>query len=164
MGFSINSSFSMNLQQYNLSSLNFDLSYNIQIHQFLDLKFSMSTSNNHMFLYFPSLRDYYGIADDYSFFEDLFKSINIFSSDQQDRHESFFNLNSINVALVHKLHDWDLEMTYSGKPLIESGDNGGFSTRWDSTFSILVRWNPIEKLKVKVDRVDDEWNADTEFE
>jgi len=164
MDFSINTTFSMNLQQYNLSSLNFDFSYNLQIHEFLDLKFSLSTSNNHMFLYFPSLREYYGITDDYSFFEDFFKSINFFSSNQQDRYDSFFNMNSLNISLVHKLHDWDLEMGYIGKPLIEPNDSGGSSTKWDSTLSILVRWNPIEKIKIKVDRIDEEWNADTEFE
>lgn len=164
MDFSVKTTFNMNLQQYNLSSLTFDFSYNLHIHEFLDFKFSLSTSNNHMFLYFPSLRDYYGITEEYSFFGDLLKSFNFFSPNQQDRYDSFFNMNSIKFSFIHKLHDWDLEMTYSGKPLIESDSGGGYSTRWDSSLSILVRWNPIEKLKIKVDRIDEEWNADTEFD
>ncbi|MBB6478535.1 LPS-assembly protein LptD [Spirochaeta isovalerica] len=151
----------MNLQQYNLSKLGFKLSYNLHIFEFLDLTFSIDSSNEQIFLYFPSLRDYYGITEDYSFFKDLFKSFNIFSSGQQDRYESFFNMNSLNVSLVHKLHDWDLEMTYSGKPVL---DEGVLESRWDSTFSILVRWNPIEKLKVQSKYANELWNVDTEFE
>lgn len=164
MGFSVNTNFNMNLQQYNVSSLSFSFKYNINIHEFLDLNFSMKSSNDYMFLYFPTLRDYYGITDEYSFFTDLFKSFNVFSENQQDRKDSFFNMNTIDVSLVHKLHDWDLEVNYSGKPLIEANTEGGSDTKWDSTLSILVRWNPIEKLKVKADYAEEEWQVDTEFE
>ena len=163
MDLSLNTSLNMNLQQYNLSSLIFELSYNLHIYKFLDFSITLSTSNDHMFLYFPSLRDYYGINTEYSFFGDLFKSFNIFSPNQKDRYDSFFNMNFIKVSLVHKLHDWDLELTYDGKPLIESSGGGGFTTRWDSTLSILVRWNPIEKIKVKVDHANEDWSVDTEF-
>jgi lipopolysaccharide assembly outer membrane protein LptD (OstA) len=151
----------MNLQQYNLSSLGFSLSYNLHIFEFLDLRFAVKSSNEHMFLYFPSIREYYGITEEYNFFEDLLKSFNFFSTDQQDRYDSFFNMNALDLSLVHKLHDWDLELTYSGKPVL---DDGELESRWDSTFSILIRWNPIEKLKVKGAYSDQEWNVDTEFE
>jgi len=160
MGLSVNTSLNMNLQQYNLSSLNFTFAYNLHIFQFLDFNIKLNSSNDHMFLYFPFMRDHYGITDSYSFLGDLFKSFNVFSPNQQDRLDSFFNMNSIEVSLVHKLHDWDLEFSYSGKPYIEDGTS---LTKWDSTLSILVRWNPIEKIKVKVDHSDGEWNADTEF-
>ncbi len=163
MDVSVSTTFNMNLQQYNISSLSFDLGYNLHINEFLDFKFSLKSSNNHMFLYFPTLRDYYNITEDYYFFEDLFKSFNIFSTDQKDRFDSFFNMDSISFSLVHKLHDWDLEVSYNGAPIIES-DSGDYSTSWDSTVTILVRWNPIEKFKIQVDRKDDEWNADTEID
>ena len=151
----------MNLQQYNLSSLEFSLSYNLHIFEFLDLKLAINSSNEHMFLYFPSIREYYGITEEYNFFEDLLKSFNFFSTDQQDRYDSFFNMNSIDLSLIHNLHDWDLELTYSGKPVLNKGE---LQSRWDSTFSILVRWNPIEKLKVKGAYSDEKWNVDTEFD
>lgn len=158
---SVVTTFNMNLQQYNLTSLGFDFKYNLHIYEFLDLKFTLKSSNNHMFLYFPGLRDYYGVTGDYSFFSDLFKSFNIFSPGQQDRYDSFFNMDSLEVSLVHKLHDWDLEMTYTGLPIINKTD---LTSDWDSTFTLLVRWNPIEKLKVKTSYEDESWNFDTEFE
>lgn len=157
----INTTFTMNLQQYNLTSLGVKLFYNLHIFEFLDLKFSVNSSNDYMFLYFSGLREYYGITEEYSFFRDLVRSFNFFSSGQQDRYDSFFNMNSLELAIVHKLHDWDLELTYSGKPVLDEGQQ---NSRWDSTFSVLVRWNPIEKLKVKTDYGDQIWNVDTEFE
>lgn len=171
MSAGINSTFKMNLQQYNLTSLGVKFFYKLHIFEFLDLNFSVSSSNDYMYLYFPYFRDYYGITTEYSFFGDLIKSFNFFSSNQQDRYESYFNMDSLELSLVHKLHDWDLELTYSGRPVV---DEGAENSRWDSTFSILVRWNPIEKLKVRTDYtekynaetnvVDPEWNVDTEFE
>jgi hypothetical protein len=161
MEFDIDTNLNMNLQQYNLSELNFDFVYKLHIFEFLDLNITLSTTNDHMYLYFSSLRDYYGIEDDYNFFTDLAKSFNIFSTDQQDRYDSFFNMNSIEIEFIHKLHDWDLEFSYLGKPEI---DDDTYETSWDSTVTILVRWNPIEKIKIQVDKEDDEWNADTEFD
>lgn len=157
----INLTYTMNLQQYNLSKLGLNLTYNLHIFEFLDLKFSMKSTNEHMFLYFPSLRDYYGIEEEYSLFRDLFRSFNFFSPEQQDRYDSFFNMNSLNLSVVHKLHDWDLEMEYSGKPVLNKGE---LESQWESTFSILVRWNPIEKLKLQTKYADELWNVDTEFE
>jgi len=167
MGLSVNTNLNMNLQQYNLSSLKFSLGYNIHIFQFLDFNIKVNSSNDHIFLYFPFMREEYGITENYNFFEDLFKSFNVFSPNQQDRLDSFFNMNSIEVSLVHKLHDWDLEFTYTGKPIIDVLGE----TDWDSTLSIMVKWNPIEKIKIKVDYKDNikdsdleaQWNVDTEF-
>lgn len=161
MGFSVDTSLDMDLQQYNLSELDFDFTYKIFISEFLNLNLTLSTTNDHMYLYFPSIRDYYGIEEDYNFFTDLLKSFNIFSEDQNDRYESFFNMNYIQVEMIHKMHDWDLELSYKGIPQINSDT---YETTWDSTLTILIRWNPIEKIKAEVDYDDDEWNVDTDFE
>jgi len=161
MGGKVDLKFNMNLQQYNLSALDFGLSYKLHIFEFLDLSFSIKSSNDHIFLYFQPIREYYGITEEYSFFRDLLKSFNFFSPGQLDRYESFFNMDQLDLSLVHKLHDWDLELSYTGKPVL---DAGSLKSRWDSSFSILVRWNPIEKLKIQSKYSEKEWNVDTEFE
>ncbi len=155
MDFSVTTSLYMDLQQYYNSKLTFDFKYHLNIFQFLDFTISLKSVNDHVYMYFKSIRDYYGISEERSFFGDLLKSFNIFSPNQQDRKDSFFNMSMITVNLVHHLHDWDLKLEYTGKP--------GSDVEWDSTFSISVTWNPIEKIQIFMDKdEDDSWTVVSE--
>ncbi|MDC7233254.1 MAG: hypothetical protein PQJ58_08470 [Spirochaetales bacterium] len=151
----VNLGWTSNLQQFNDSSLNFSWGFNYRIHQFLDFKFTMSTRNSNMYLYFEKYRDQLGIQEDYSFWKDLAKSFNFFSPDQQDRYDSNFNLQSIDLELVHHLRDWDLTFLYSGTPRLENK-----SYDWYSEFSIAIIWNPIPQIKSLVQRKGDDWTVD----
>jgi hypothetical protein len=117
----------------------------------------MTSSNKNMYLYFEHYRDKLGIQENYSFWEDLYKSVNIFSPDQQDRYDSNFNLEKIGLELVHHLRDWDLTFLYSGYPKLV--DN---SYDWYSEFSIALVWNPIPQIKTLVQREDDLWSVDNQ--
>ena len=144
-----------NLQQFNDSSLTLGWGFKYHIHEFLDFKFTMSSRNKNMYLYFEQYRNKLGIDENYSFWEDMFKSINFFSKDQQDRYDSNFNLDSINLELVHHLRDWDLTFLYSGSPKLEDK-----SYDWYSEFSIAVVWNPIPQIKSLVQRKGEDWTVD----
>ena len=153
----LNIDYAVDLQQFNDNVLSFTWDFNYRIHEFLDLNYSMTSSNENMYLYFEPYRDMLGIEEDYNFFDDLIKSFNIFSSGQQDRYDSHFNVSKINLDLVHHLGEWDLTVSYTGYP--KQDDD---SYEWDSEFAITLQWNPIPKIMTNIQRSDDEWTVETQ--
>jgi len=147
----------VNLQQYNNNVLRFNWEFNYNIFKFIDLKFNMTSSNKNMYLYFKPYRDKLGISKDYNFWEDLLKSVNIFSPNQRDRYGSHFNIEKINLEIVHHLRDWDLTFVYSGNPKLDVDHY-----RWNSEFTLAIVWNPIPKIKSKVQQKDNEWTIDNQ--
>ena len=147
----------VNLQQFNSNTLSFSMDYNMNINQFLDLKLSITSSNSNMYLYIPYYRDKLGIDEEYSFLEDLTRSFNIFSPNQDDRYESYFNMEKLNLDLVHHLRDWDLTLSYSGWPSLEDT-----SYVWSSEFSVFIKWNPIPQIQSNIQYEDKQWLVDTE--
>ncbi len=153
----LNLDWTINLQQFNRNILTFRWKSHYHIFQFLDLNFSMSSSNKSMYLYFKPWREKLGIQNEYNFWKDLGNSFNIFSENQQDRRSSFFNLDKISFDLVHHLRDWDLTLKYTGYPKLENQ-----KYEWFSQFSLFLIWNPITKLKTRVKYKDDKWSVDNE--
>lgn len=147
----------VDLQQYNDNRLSFTWDYNMNIYQFMDLQLSMISSNNNMYLYIPAYRDKLGINEEYSFFGDLMKSFNILSPGQEDRYDSSFNLEKINLKLIHHLREWDLTLNYTGTPSLEDS-----KYVWDSEFSVFLKWNPIPQIQTDIQYEDKEWLVDTE--
>ncbi len=146
---------SVNLQQFNNNTLSFKWNYNFRIYQFMDLKFSMVSSNNNMYLYIPYYREKFDIEEEYSFLDDLKKSFYLFN--EQERYESYFNLEKINLTLVHHLREWDLTLSYSGVPKLEDK-----RYNWKSEFSIFLKWNPIPQIQSDIQYKDEQWLVDTE--
>jgi hypothetical protein len=64
-----------------------------------------------------------------------------------DREESSFKLQSINLSLVHNLHDWDFSLTYSGKPVL---DEDAHTYEWVPSLTILLQWKPIPEMKKEI--------------
>ena len=54
-----------------------------------------------------------------------------------------FNMESLDVELVHYMGDWDLHLRYMAS-LQSSGSDYG----WVSTFAVYLRWRTIPDLKV----------------
>ncbi len=151
----LNLDWTANLQQVSDNSLGLSWQFTYFIDQFLDLKFNMTSRNDNMYLYFDYFRDKLGITEKYSFWQDLFNSINVFSPGQQARLDSKFNLEKIDLELVHHLREWDLSFVYSGYPNLEDK-----SYKWYSEFSIALVWNPIPQMKSLVQRKGDDWTVD----
>ena len=147
--------YTVNLQQFTSNTLTFIWYYHLYIFQFMDLDFSMKTVNSNMYLYFPEYREQLGINEEYSIIDDLYKSFNLF--DEEGRYDSFFNLKSIGLDLVHHLREWDLTFSYAGWPELEDKQY-----EWKSEFSIFLKWNPIPQIQADIQYTDEEWLVDTE--
>jgi len=152
----LNISWDINLKQFTKNVLEFRWSQELRIHKFLDLKLSLASANQSMYLYFPWWREELGINKDYNFFVDLLRSFNIFNT--QERVSSHFNMSQIELNLVHHLRNWDLTVEYSGWPAL---DDEASLYKWKSTLSLYVNWNPIPVFNQRTQQKDEKWSVDS---
>ncbi|MCG8452436.1 MAG: hypothetical protein MI717_04545 [Spirochaetales bacterium] len=146
----------INLRQPTKNELGFKWTQTLHIYKFLDLSLSFRAANKSMYLYFPWWREQLGISQAPGFFEDLIKSFNVF--DTQSRLDSQFNMDRVEVKLVHHLRSWDLTVEYKGWPAIDSDVN---NYRWRSELSLFVKWNPLPIFNQRTEYKNDQWTVDS---
>ncbi len=144
----ISSALQMNMIRYTDSVLQFSWNTTLSIAEFLDLRLKVSSVNNTIYRYFPAFTDEIGVST-LDLFEDLYNSVSF--SDESKRLSSKFNLQDISFSLIHYMHDWQLNMEYSGRP--ELNEENQYT--WNSEFSIFVQWNPIPEIRKQIDYTDD---------
>ena len=152
----LDTSWNINLNQPTDNVFGFRWTQEFHLYKFIDLQISFSSTNRSMYLYFPWWRDELGIPGDYNFFEDLLKSFNIFN--RQDRLDSNFNMDSLDLAIVHHLRNWDMTIEYSGWPAL---DTGATNYRWKSEFSLYVKWNPLPMFNQRTQFSKDFWSVES---
>ncbi len=148
-------SWKMDLQQVTDNVLSLRWGVDFDITEFLNLGFSMSSSNKSMYRYISAFRKKLQLQQEYSFWKDLLMSLNIFSPGQQDRLDAQFNLQNISLDITHRLREWDLSVVYTGYPQV-----AGNQYEWYSEITIAVNWNPIPQLKLVPQKKGDVWTID----
>jgi len=134
----------MDLIQYTESELVFGVGFTFSLHRFLDLRLSSQSKNTMMYQYFPGYAR--GVGREWrNPLTDLLRSFNFFKTD--DRYASHFKLSTISFEAVHHLDDWDLSLTYSGKPELVTDTGGRKNFIWKSELGIALRWKPIPQIK-----------------
>lgn len=148
----INSTWTMNLQKYTDTAFTFDLDFSLFVAEFLELSFKSKSVNRATYRYFPGNSDEIGLPE-INIFSDLLKSFNFFSED--DRKISNFNLESISISAIHHLSEWDLNIDYTGEPVLVTVDN--FTEyQWKSQFSLFVTWRPVPEIQKNIDYFENE--------
>lgn len=143
MNTSIDISWFMNVEQFTDNNLGFSLTFTFWLYKFLELSVTTTSYNNRTFQYFVAPAAELGRAPVNPLI-DLFNSFNFF--DTAARRQSAFNLQSISVDLTHYLHDWNLKLSYVGRPVLnETAVPQQYE--WGSTFSIVLQWIPIPELR-----------------
>jgi hypothetical protein len=150
LDFDLVSSVKFNLVQFTDSSLTFSLGFNLEIFEFLTLTFKSESENTAIYKYIPAFTSVVGVSE-LNVIEDLIKSFNFF--DINDRYESNFNLKTISIGLTHDLHDWDLNVKYSGSPYIDK-TVGIPEYKWANILSIYLQWKAVTDIKsdIKIDK------------
>jgi hypothetical protein len=143
----IDTGWSIDLREFTENSLDFVFTLKFFIYRFLELSFTSASTNNQTYRYFPHLAEEIGQTPVNPFL-DLLKSFNFFSP--EDRRESAFKLRSISVQAVHHLHDWDLIVTYEGKPTLFSNSAGRLQYHWENTLILLLQWIPLPEVRSRV--------------
>ena len=149
--YDIDSGVNFKLIQFTETAFTLKLGLDLSIYEFLDFTFDVVSANNSIYRYIPEYCEQTGV-NSINFFDDLVKSFNFFKI--EDRYASNFNLQSMNIGLVHDLHDWDLKITYSGKPFIN--DEGDYPKyEWENTLDISLVWKAIPDIKSEIE-IDEE--------
>ncbi|MGM0431596.1 MAG: hypothetical protein ACQEQU_02660 [Spirochaetota bacterium] len=116
------------------------------IAEFLDIRIRTVSRNTKLYRYFP---EWEPSPSQPGFFADVLKSFNFFST--QDRKESNFNLDSIQIGIVHYMEDWDLHVDYDAS--IEQTSETTWS--WQPRLSLYVQWKAIPELDFRATAEDD---------
>ena len=142
--FGIDSDFEMDMQNPYAAMFTITPSITFSIAEFLDFRFSFSSSNNAFYQYIQSG----------NFFGELFTDLaNSFDFIGDGRYNTNFVMSNATLEVIHYMDDWDLHCSYSAKVVL-SDDVYEFVPE----FSIYLSWKTIPDLKV-----DQNWkyNANT---
>ncbi len=143
----MNTSWSMDLQEFSENYMDFSFGLNLFIYKFLEISFNATSYNNKTYRYFPGFAQKLG-EPWVNPITDLLKSFNFAS--REDRLSSSFKLKSFSLSAVHHLHDWDLTFTYTGSPVLVTDPDGKLKYEWESSFSIFLQWIPIPEMKSNI--------------
>jgi len=132
--------------------LRFSLATTVLVHRFLRVSLQTTSSNAQTYVYFPSLAERVG-REPRNVIVDLLRSFNFFN--RADREESGFNLQTIQFDALHDLGDWDLTVSYSGRPELETAPDLSRSYEWRGRLALTLQWRPIRELSTSIG-VDDE--------
>ncbi len=135
------------LLRFTESSLDFKTALTVNVHELLDLSFSSVSRNSSLWRYYPWL---FGVPDyikpvDPVF--DLLESFNFFDLSGEARRRSLFKLKTLTFSAIHKLHDWDLSLSYSLSPVLVNDIAAEKKYEFKSSFSLSLAWRDISQIK-----------------
>ncbi len=121
------------------TSLSLTAKAGFSIAEFLDLSFSLTSSNRGFHRYY--------VGDDFSFplmWKDLLRSFDLAG---EGRTSTQFNMNSVAVELTHYMEDWSLNCKYTGNVVLLDSQYA-----WVPVVQVFLQWKTIPELKV-----DEKW-------
>jgi hypothetical protein len=133
----------VDLLRYGATGLVVDYGFELSVHRFLDLQLTARSRNDFLYQYIPSLADEIGRSRR-RFLEDLTNSLNVF--DSEAREESLFKLDSLTIMAVHDLQDWELSVSYTGRPELER-ESLTPRYEWRGVLAIMLQWRPISEFR-----------------
>ena len=141
--FGIESDFEFDMDNPYASMFTVTPSITFSIAEFLDFRFSFSSSNNAFYQYMQG-GNFFG-----DLFSDLAASFDFFGN---GRYETNFVMSEAALDIVHYMDDWDLHCKYSAR--IELKDD---VYQFVPEFSIYLSWKILPELKV-----DQSWEYDSD--
>ena len=117
------------------TSLSLTAKAGFSIAEFLDVSFSLTSSNRGFYRYYTN--------GEFSFplmWEDLMRSFDLTGG---GRNATQFNMNSIAIELVHYMEDWSLNCKYTGSVILLNNQY-----QWVPVVSVFLQWKTIPELKV----------------
>ncbi len=112
------------------SYLLFSLNFTFDIYKFLSIEIDLSSQNKGL--------DRYSTWDDVV--SDFLDSFDFFGT---GRYTTQFVMNSLGISIVHKMDDWDLVGTYTGKVTYSNS-----RYEWTPVVSIYLKWKAIPEINI----------------
>ncbi|MCL2276303.1 MAG: LPS-assembly protein LptD [Treponema sp.] len=146
----VNTSLTYDLQRYTNSNFQLTLGFKLRIPKLLELSLSSTSTNVVIWRYFkniPAMEQHtsmYPQGPQNNIFIDLLDSFNFF--DESKRRRSGFNIQKLDLSLIHYLGDWHAEFGVSMYPFRDMAQNNqSFHIATDIRF--IVQWRPISEIK-----------------
>jgi hypothetical protein len=147
----VNSGLSFDLQKYTDSRFTFSLGFSIMVTNFLDLSFRAESKNDSIYRYirnWPIFRDA-GIdipdGPQNNIFLDLIDSFRF--DNEELRKRSGFKMSRFSIKAIHKLGDWNAELTWTMAPYLFSNPRR-YEMKSEVAFSI--KWVPITEFNSNI--------------
>jgi lipopolysaccharide assembly outer membrane protein LptD (OstA) len=146
----LNTSMSLDLQQFTNSNFSFTLNCTLGISKFLDLTLGTTSSNVSIYRYFRdwgifSVPDDLPVIGETNIFTDLLNSFRF--DDENLRKDSGFKLKSFNLSLLHHLGDWNAKLTMALSPYLPTGER---EYKFNTEITFVVQWLPISEIKTEI--------------
>lgn len=143
----------VNLQQYTNAALNFSLTSQLRIVNYLDLSFAVTSTNRAFYRYLPGLSESLGLnLETVNFLEDI--AFGFAFWDDTLRKQSSFKLSRLSLGLTHLMPDWSLAFRLEATPRLEGTPQ---QYVWSVNYSFLFLWKPFEEIRNDL-KVDDKGN------
>jgi hypothetical protein len=153
-----NTNLLIDLQRYTYSKFDATMRLNLEIKNVLDLSFSATSENAVIYRYLrdiPAFQLPIPSVGEQNIFKDLFNS---FRFDDDDlRTESGFKLKSLNFSATHHMGDWNATLALTLAPYLDQPAGGIPSYKFNTQFSFLVQWLPINEIKSEITIDKDKW-------
>lgn len=120
------------------SYINSSASVKFAVSKFVDLKFSISSSNNSFYKYYDS-HEKFKLG---SMLKDLGKSLLIFEPEKLK--QTGFVIDQFNLSVVHYMEDWDLYFDASAGLTVKNG-----KYIWNPKATVLIKWNAVPEMKTE---------------
>jgi hypothetical protein len=125
------------------NSLDVSLNLGFSVAEFIDISFKTVSRNTATYAYFSRFSDDAPLG----LLEDLLMSFNFF--DRSDRVASNFNLDSLEIGIVHYMQDWDLHADITGKIGYDSEDD---RWAWQPSVTIYLQWKALPEIDLEAAR------------
>ncbi|MBN1241450.1 MAG: LPS-assembly protein LptD [Spirochaetales bacterium] len=139
---------SQSLLKFTDSTLSLTLGVNFEVADRFTLSFSSVSRNQSFWRYFPGLFDFPGTIEPVNPVRDVLDSFDFFSPGQEGRYRSLWKLSSLSVKLLRELHDWDLSLELSARPVLRS-DVVPRIYEFETSWTMLASWRAIPKIQTK---------------
>lgn len=131
----LGSTMTVNYQDRYATNLSFKISLGFSIAEFLDVKFSMASSNTSFFTYYEN--DTFQWKE---MWQDLARSFDVFGGGIR---QTNFNLSSLGLEIIHSMDDWTLNCKYTGSVVLSD-----HKYSWVPVISVFLQWKTLPELKV----------------
>ncbi len=129
---SVLSSWAYSFQEPAENLLTVSFAVDLTIEEFLEVTVTSRSRNSAFHKYFDG---------SVNVFEDLYKSFNFFNID--DRYDSNFNLDSIQLKVKHIMEQWDLIADYNGTIALNTITD---VYEWRSAVSVYISWKGVPEI------------------
>lgn len=129
------------------SSFSFSPGVVLKIHEFMDITFSSTSTNEVLARYFQDWIDLPApLPGETNIAADLVNSFCFY--DQAVMRSSGFKLKKLNLGITHYLHDWTAKFNTTIEPVLKK--DGAYHYEFSPSITFIVEWKPISDIKTTV--------------